>query len=153
MRNELAKIERGVRAAASTTSDIGREIYTERLYRQLMAPLTDFDQALARIQSGQGAGRYLRDTAQHDSLLASVQSARKSIADLRASKFVQSDEFYTGIDRWVASLARSVDELNYGPMFGAPQSYESMTGFARELESTMRDFRENPRKYLRIKVF
>jgi phospholipid/cholesterol/gamma-HCH transport system substrate-binding protein len=153
VRNELGKIERGVRAAASTTSDIGKEIYTERLYRQLMAPLSDFDQSLARLQSGQGAGRYLRDTAQHDSLLASVRGVRESIAGIRAAKFIQSDELHTSIDRWLTSLARSIDEFNHGPVFGAPQTYESLTGSAREMEKTMRDFRQNPRKYLRIKLF
>lgn len=153
VRTELARLERGVRAAASTTSDIGREIYTERLYRQLLAPVTDFDQALARLQSGQGAGRLLRDTAQHDSLLASVRGVRQSIDGFRTAPLIQSDAFYTSIDRWLASMARKVDEINSGPMFAAPQTYESLNGMARELEASMRDFRENPRKYLRIKLF
>lgn len=153
VRNELSKIERGVRAAASTTSDIGREIYTERLYRQLLAPLTDFDQSLARLQSGQGAGRMLRDTAQYDSLLASVRGVRQSIEGFRSAQLIQSDAMYTNIDRMLASLSKKVDEINTGGLFAAPQTYENLNGMAREMESSMRDFRENPRKYLRIKLF
>ena len=38
-------------------------------------------------------------------------------------------------------------------LFGAPQTYESLTGTAKNLEATMKDFRENPRKYLRLKIF
>ena len=57
------------------------------------------------------------------------------------------------MNTWVTSFARSVDEFNTGATFGSPQMYESWSGSARELERTMRDFRENPQKYLRVKVF
>jgi phospholipid/cholesterol/gamma-HCH transport system substrate-binding protein len=153
LKRELTQIERGVRAAASTTSDFGKQVYTERLYRQLLAPLTDFDQSLARLQSGQGAGAWLRDTAKHDQWLASVRGVRESITGLRTSTFVQSDALYESVNRWTASVTRTVDDINAGPLFAAPQTYESLNGFARELESTMRDFRGNPQKYLRIKIF
>jgi len=153
LRRELAQLERGVRAAASTTSSFGREVYTERLYRQLLAPVSDFDQSLARLQSGQGAGSWLRDSAQHDQWLSAVRGMRESVSGLRASTFVQSDALWTSMNSWVSSLARSVDEFNTGPVFGSPQVYESFTGSARELERTMRDFRGNPGKYLRLKVF
>ena len=153
LQRELGQIERAVRSAASSTDSFGREIYTERLYRQLMAPLTDFDQSLARLQSGQGAGSWLRDSGQHDQWLAAARGMRESIAELRTAQFVQSDELWSSVNRWVLSVTRSVDEFNSGPIFAAPQTYESLTGFARELEQTMRDFRGNPKKYLRIKVF
>jgi phospholipid/cholesterol/gamma-HCH transport system substrate-binding protein len=153
LQRRLADIEKSIRSAASTTDSLGQELYTDRLYRQLMKPVEDFDLALARLQSGQGAGRLLRDTADYDRLVSGVGSLRASIASFRSSSFVQSDEMYVKIDRAVASIARSVDEINSGPIFGAPQSYESMNGLLRELTETMRDFRGNPRKYMRIKVF
>jgi hypothetical protein len=53
----------------------------------------------------------------------------------------------------VTSLIGTVDEFNAGPLFAAPQSYESMAGSLKELENTLRDFRGNPRKYLRLKIF
>jgi len=153
VRGQLLDLERAFRAAASTTGSFGREVYTERLYRQLLDPLTEFDQALARLQSGQGAGRLLTETGDYDKAIATVRDLRGSIATLRDSSFIKSDEMYGNWTALVNRLARSVDEINSGPMFGAPQSYESLNGFARELEETMRDFRGNPRKYLRIKMF
>jgi phospholipid/cholesterol/gamma-HCH transport system substrate-binding protein len=153
LQRQLGLMERAVRSAASTTDGFGREVYTERLYRQLMAPLTDFDQALARLQSGQGAGSWLRDSGQHDRWVSAARGMRESIADLRAARFVQSDELWVSVNRSLVSLARSVDEINYGPLFAAPQTYESLNGFARELAETVKDFRGNPKKYLRIKVF
>jgi phospholipid/cholesterol/gamma-HCH transport system substrate-binding protein len=153
LRREMGQIERGVRAASSTTSSFGREVYTERLYRQLLAPLTDFDQALARLQSGQGAGRWLRDSAQHDQWLSAVRGVRESIEGVRASTFVQSDALWMSMNSWVNSLARTVDDFNTGPTFGSPQQYESWNGAARELARVVQDFRENPQKYLRVKIF
>jgi phospholipid/cholesterol/gamma-HCH transport system substrate-binding protein len=153
LRHEMSQIERGVRAAASTTSSFGRELYTERLYRQLLAPVSDLDQSLARLQAGQGAGRWLTDSSQHDQWVSTVRSMRASIEGIRGSTFVQSDALWTSMNSLVTTLTRSVDEINTGPMFGSPQMYESWSGAARELEQTMRDFRGNPQKYLRLKVF
>ncbi len=153
IRREMAQVARGIRAAASTTSGFGRELYTERLYRQLLAPLTDFDVSLARLQSGQGAGRWLRDSSQHDQWVAAVRGMRESVSAIRQAKFVQSDEMWSSVARAVDGLARSVDNINNGPLFSAPQAYESLNGFAREMEKTVRDFRGNPQKYLRLKVF
>ena len=31
--------------------------------------------------------------------------------------------------------------------------YENFKGMAKELQETVKDFRENPRKFLRLKVF
>jgi phospholipid/cholesterol/gamma-HCH transport system substrate-binding protein len=153
VRRELGQIERGVHLAASTTGSFGKEVYTERLYRRLLAPVTDLDQSLARLQAGQGAGSWLRDSAQHDRWLSAVRGARESIEGIRASTFIQSDALWTSLNSWAQSFARSVDEFNSGPTFGSPQMYESWNGAARELERGMKDFREHPQKYLRLKIF
>ena len=153
LRVKLEQAERGIRAATTATSSLGREVYTDRLYRQVLTPIQDFDPALARLQSGQGAGQWLRDSGQHDRWVSTVRELRESIAGIRTARFIQSDDLWTGWNQWVASLARSVDDLNTGPTFGSPQFYENLTGMARELESTMRDFRGNPQKYLRIRLF
>jgi phospholipid/cholesterol/gamma-HCH transport system substrate-binding protein len=153
VRRELGKIEKAVRAASSATGEFGQQVYTDRLYRRLLAPLTEFDQSLARLQSGQGAGAWLRDSGSHDKLLASVKGVRESISGIRMSPFVQSDALYESVNRWTVSMTRTVDDLNAGSLFAAPQTYESLTGKAKELEATMKDFRENPRKYLRLKIF
>jgi phospholipid/cholesterol/gamma-HCH transport system substrate-binding protein len=139
----VSDVERGIRAAVSTTTQL----------RQFTAPVIELDQALAKLQSGQGAGRLLVDDAQYQQALATARDLRSSIDSMRNSPFVKSDEFYAGMNRSIASFTQSVDQIVAGSLFGPPQSYENLNGFARELETTLRDFRENPRKYLRLKVF
>ena len=54
LRKRFAQIESGIRAAASTTSNVGRELHTDQLYQQISQPLMELDRSLARLQSGQG---------------------------------------------------------------------------------------------------
>jgi phospholipid/cholesterol/gamma-HCH transport system substrate-binding protein len=154
LRRRLGDMEGVMRNAASTTTSVGEFIHSDAMYRRFQAPILAFDQSLAQLQSGQGAaGQILRDTAQHDQLDATIRSLRDSIAGMRTSSMMQSDTLYTDLNRSVTSLIGTVDEFNAGPLFAAPQSYESMAGSLKELENTLRDFRGNPRKYLRLKIF
>jgi len=153
IRQRVADVERGVRAAASTTTEFVQQLYTDRLYRRVTAPVIELDQALARLQSGQGAGRFLVDDSEYEQAVATIRNLRASIEGIRNSPFIKSDEMYAGMSRSIASLTETVDGINGGSLFAPPQTYENLNGFARELETTVRDFRENPRKYLRLKVF
>lgn len=154
LRRRLGDIEGGIRDAASTSTALGMELNTDHLFRQLQAPLLAFDQSLALLQSGQGAaGQLLRDNAQFEQADAAIRGLRDSIAGMRASATMQSDALYTDLNRSVVSMIATVDNVNAGPLFAAPQSYEEWNGMLRDLERTMKDFRENPRKYLRLKVF
>ncbi len=154
LRKRFSQIESGIRAAASTSSNVGRELHTDQLYQQISRPLIELDRSLARLQSGQGdAGQLLRDSAQYEKLRSDMGDLRRSIADLRAAEFMQSDSLYTDWNRRVQSLIGSVDTFNRGPAMTTAQAYDNLNGFAHELQTTMRDFRQNPRKFMRIKVF
>ncbi len=153
LQRRLSDLQRGIRAATDSTSRVGGLLRTDRLYRQISDPLVELDRALARLQSGQGgAGHFLRDTADYESWRNTARELRQSIVDFRASGFMQSDALYDDWNRSLASLIRSVDEAN-AAWFRAPQAYDSLTGAAREMSNTVRDFREHPRRFLRLKLF
>jgi phospholipid/cholesterol/gamma-HCH transport system substrate-binding protein len=154
LRKRFAQIEIGIRAAASTSSDVGRELHTDQLYRQISQPLVDLDGSLARLQSGQGdAGRLLRDSSQYEKLRSDIEGLRRSIADLRAAELMRSDSLYTDWNRRMLSMIESVDAFNRAPAMTTSQAYDNLNGLARELQDTVRDFRQNPRKFMRMKVF
>jgi phospholipid/cholesterol/gamma-HCH transport system substrate-binding protein len=150
----VGEIERAVQEAANTTSSVGEALYTDRLYTQIREPILRVDESLAQIQSGQGAaGQFLRDPAQFESFRNDIAGLRKSIADLRGSAFLSSDDSYTGWNRSLATLIQNVDQVNTGPLFNTLEMYDSLTGASREMTQTFRDFRQNPKKFLRLKVF
>ena len=49
LRKRFSQIESGIREAASTTSAVGRELYTDRLYQQISQPLVDLDRSLGDV--------------------------------------------------------------------------------------------------------
>ena len=152
--HRVNQLDASLRRAVATTGQVGRDVYTTSLYERIKKPLDQFDLTLARIQSGQGpAGALLKSDEQYESLRASVRGLTRTITDLRASELIATDNLYTGVDKQVISLIRSVDNFNAGPVFGPPSTYESLTGSLRELRESIHSFREDPRKYLRFRLF
>jgi phospholipid/cholesterol/gamma-HCH transport system substrate-binding protein len=154
LRLRLAEINSAVQKAADTTGLIGQALYTDKLHQQIRAPIVEIDQALARIQSGQGTGgQLLRDTAQYEQLRDLIRNLGQSVADVHQSEFLQSDRLYTEWNRNLAGLIQTVDAVNAGPMFTTSEMYDNLNGFAREMRDTVKDFRQDPRKFLRLRVF
>jgi hypothetical protein len=78
---------------------------------------------------------------------------RKSAADARASQLFQSDNLYADWTNRVGALIRTVDEFNAGSGFSSSLLYDNLTGMTREMGATLRDFHQNPGKYLKVKIF
>jgi len=150
LRQKITDLQRGIHEAVSTSTTIGQVMYSDDLIRKVSQPLVDLDHTLAAIQSGQGAGQYLRDTAAHDALLAQFADIHRTITDLTASDFFQSDQTYKDWNRAVIGLIRSVEDVNSQPMFTTTIVYDNINGAAQELRQTLQDFRQNPKKYLRL---
>ena len=152
--HRVAELESGIRAAANTTSAVGRELYTDALYVQVADPIARIDKTLARLQAGEGSvGQLLHDTGQYDQAQSQLASLRKSIAGVRASEFFASAAAYEGWGAGVSGLIRSVDEFGVSPMMLRSDVYEGLSGMAKELQGTVKEFRQDPRKFLRLKVF
>ena len=145
----MTVLQNDLRAAAKTTGALGSVLYTDRLYRQIDDPLLRLDARLARIQSSP----WLRDTGQYQQFLDAARSLRKSVADARGGQLFQSDDLYLDWSRRLAGLVRTVDDFNAGPAFSNSLLYDNLTGMSREMGALAHDLRENPRKYLGIKIF
>jgi MlaD protein len=156
-RDVLAKVtdlQRGIHVAADTTTAVGQALYTDALYRKITEPLLQLDQSLARLQSGQGTGgALLRDTQQYEQALAQVADLRHSIESLHSGEMMTEDRAYRDWTGRVVAITRSVDEFNVSPMLTNSAVYDNLWGMAQELQSTTKEFRENPQKFLRLKLF
>jgi phospholipid/cholesterol/gamma-HCH transport system substrate-binding protein len=149
-----AEIERALRAAVSTTTAVGKALYSDDKYRQFTASAQRLDGALAALQSGDGdVAKLLRDDAQYEALRATLVGVRRSIADLHAGSMMQSGEAYAGWLRGLTALIGKVDDFNSTPALTTLATYESLDGTARELRDSMREFRTHPERFLRIKLF
>jgi phospholipid/cholesterol/gamma-HCH transport system substrate-binding protein len=152
--HRVAELETGIREAASTTTAVGHELYTDTLYQQISGTIRRLDDTLARLQSGQGPlGQLLRDTGQHEQLTAQMVSLRKTVADLRKSEMITSTASYEAWNKTVVGLIRQVDAFSVSPAMASSEVYDNLVGMAKELQGTAKEFRTDPRKFLRMKFF
>jgi phospholipid/cholesterol/gamma-HCH transport system substrate-binding protein len=143
------RIQGAVEGAAKTTAQIGAVVYSDQLYRDVATRLSEVDQTIQRFQSA----TLLRDDAQFRQVRDSIAGIRESIAGLRQGSLIQSDDLYNTANQAVSSLVRQVDEFNAGPWFGSTLTYDNLNGMAREIGDTIKEFREDPKKFLWLKVF
>lgn len=154
LRKKFIEMQGLIGKVKRTTNFAGSVIYTDALYLKMQAPLVQLDQTLARWQSGQGApGKFLRDPAQFEQARAQLRDLRKSIDNAESTEFISSDETYAGWNRTVSGLIQKVDEVDAMPMFSSSEVYDNLNGAAAEMQKTMKDFREDPRKLLRLRIF
>jgi phospholipid/cholesterol/gamma-HCH transport system substrate-binding protein len=155
----VAKVEKKMRAATGSQSQLGQMLYSAATYDNLGASLRQLDDRLAQLQ----ANRVLRDTTQYDQIRSQIAQVRHTLADLNAGKgaggeLIASDAAYVEWNRRVAGWIENVDTLNsgegaMGQMLSNAQTYESLNGALRQLHSTVKEFREDPQKFLRLKIF
>ena len=149
-----AEIEAGIHAASNVTGALGSALNTDTLYRQIADPLNELDQNLAKIQSGQGPlGQFLHDDAQYAQLRDSLNGLRTTLGQFRSDEFLSSDRQYAEWTSAVQTVIHQVDGFAASPMLATTAVYDNLNGIAKELESELKDFRENPKKYLRLKMF
>ena len=161
---KVVEFQRKIREVTARDSPAGKFIYDETLYDQLRAPVTRLNQQLADLASGQGpGGKFLKDPAQYDQLRKAVGDLRRQLADLEAGKgpggkLFKDDETYASIVRMIDNLNKQVDALNSGDgaighLMVSSTLYESLSGRTKNLQVLLKELRENPKKFLRLKVF
>ena len=112
------------------------------LYDRVHGPLVQLDTQLDAIE----ASKLFSSAQQYDDLAAQLRKLHETLA---ATNLTQDSAAYARLQQLIKQADAAVMALDFGPV----QTYESLTGRLRELESLLRDVREHPRKYLRKKVF
>jgi phospholipid/cholesterol/gamma-HCH transport system substrate-binding protein len=153
LRKRVAEIQTGFHEAASATSVFGSAVYSDTLYRRFEDPILALDQSLAKLQSGQGIGKHLSDAAAYEEIASGIAGLRRSVEEMRQGPFLASASMYEGWVNVASSIIQKVDEFNGDRLLSTTATYESLNGALVEWAGTIKDFRENPKKYLRVKVF
>jgi phospholipid/cholesterol/gamma-HCH transport system substrate-binding protein len=165
--NRLLAIEKDFQkvsgALASGQGTVGKLLYDDSLYQEIRTPVARLDSLLQDLQQGQGtAGKLLKDDALYTEIRGTVKELRRLVDDINAGKgsagkLLKSDELHQQISAAVARLDTMLERLNagqgtLGQLLVNPQLFESLNGMTRETHELMKDFRANPKKFLRIKL-
>jgi phospholipid/cholesterol/gamma-HCH transport system substrate-binding protein len=162
--HSIEAFETSLRGLVARGTTAGNVVFGTSLYSKWDKSFRSIDDTLAAIERGEGkAGRLYASDQQYNNILAKVRDLRKSIADFRTrmaktDASLQNDEAYRKLTRALAEMDRKLTALNrgegqFGQMLTSPQMYESLYGSLNNLDAFLKDFRANPRKYLRTKIF
>jgi phospholipid/cholesterol/gamma-HCH transport system substrate-binding protein len=151
IRRELGDFKRQIEKVASKTNPVGSMLYTDQFYRQIRQPLVELDQRLADLQAGHGQlAELLTDNAKFAQLRSDLVSIRRPIENFGKSSFLASDEQFKDWSRGLVALIQGVDSFNRTPVMSSSEFYDNLNGFATELRERVKEFRQDPRKFLRI---
>ena len=154
LRKKVSDLQGSIHAAADTTSAVGHALYTDELYRKVMDPLRQLDQSLASCRRERAAAAHCCTTPNSTSRRRRRRAdLRHSIEGLRGGELMRSDAAYVSWQGQVESILQKVADFDASPAMATSAVYDNLAGMAKELQTTTRDFRENPRKYLRVKLF
>ncbi len=157
---EVAKTTTAINNGRGT---MGKLIYDEDLYADVRRTLARVDAIAESVQSGQGtAGKLLKDPALYDETRSTIAGMRKVIDDLNAGqgtagKLLKDDKLHAQLSESLNNLSVLLDNLNQGKgtmgqLLVNQQLYENLNGVTVEMNGLLKDFRANPKKFLRIKL-
>ena len=162
----LTMVDEGGRITHALTTDrgtIGKLIYNDDIYQDLRRSLARMDTMLAELQEGRGsAGKFLKDEALYNDTQRTIAEIRKVVDDVNAGKgtvgkLLKSEDIHNQILTSLQKIDTTVDKVNsgqgtIGQLLVNPQLYDNLNGATRELHELFKDFRQNPKKFLRVKI-
>ncbi|MBV9506935.1 MAG: MCE family protein [Acidobacteriia bacterium] len=152
--NGISGVNKDLRRFTDPKGAIGNLLFTDQLYNQIGEPLRRLNESLTALESGQGTlGVLLRDSAQYDKLRTQLAGLRSSLENLAANSFLKNADAYRDWNRMLTGFIQRVDEFSVNPLLATSETYDSLNGSLKQLGSQLRDFREDPQKFLRIKLF
>ena len=157
---DVEQLTKGLNRGEGT---IGKLLKDDKLYGDVRGTVSRLDVLVQGLQDGQGtAGKLLKDPALYDDLRGTVKDVRFLLAGLErgegtAGKLLKSTELHDQMNRTIAKLDLMLDKLNQGQgtlgqLLVNQQLYENLNGATHEMHGLMKDFRTNPKKFLRIQL-
>jgi phospholipid/cholesterol/gamma-HCH transport system substrate-binding protein len=159
LETRVGNFDRGLHSFITPQSPVGQAFYSAQAYDDIRRVILDADKALASIQSGEGAaGHLFLSNEQYDAALRTLTDLHAALGDLNAGKgafgaLLHDDQSYENVRAQLARIDAQLAPLNTAELLHSPQLYESLNGALRELDALLRDYRRNPKKFVRYKIF
>ena len=142
---------------------VGRLISDPGLYDRLNGTVSRMDNTIALVEKGEGTlGKFLRDPSVYnraDSLLARLDTVagRLEKGEGFLGRLSKDESLYIQFRDATSKFAVLADKINQGEgtigkLFVDSSLYANLNNASGELVKLLYDFRQNPKKFLRIKV-
>jgi phospholipid/cholesterol/gamma-HCH transport system substrate-binding protein len=152
-----------VRTLNSDTSTLGKLTHDDALYNDVRGTLARVNTLVDGLQQGEGTmGKLLKDPALYNDARSTIGDVRQVLDGLNqgrgtVGKLLKSDDLHNQLQATMGRLDSLLDKINsgqgtLGQLLVNPALYQTLDSTTREMNGLMKDFRTNPKKFLRIKL-
>ena len=159
----LSRADQIVSSVQQGQGTIGKLVASDALYAKADSAVGHLDNVMAAVDQQKGSlGKLIFDPSFHDSARQFLDSGNALLSDVRAGrgtlgKLATDDELYATWRQAGENVKQVTADLNSpnssaGKFFTNPQFYDNTTGVAGDLRLLLNDFRQNPAKFLKVKL-
>jgi phospholipid/cholesterol/gamma-HCH transport system substrate-binding protein len=163
MRDMLAKGDAMMTSIRDGQGTLGKLVATDEMYNKFDKGLDNVNVMLADVRAGKGTlGKLIYDPTLYDQTKEAVTNGNSMLKDARAGKgslgkFITDDTLYDKLRETSANVASASAKLNdntttAGKLFTDPKLYDNLAGLSGDMRLLIGDFRQNPKKFLHIKI-
>ncbi|HEY2457289.1 MAG TPA: MlaD family protein [Candidatus Acidoferrum sp.] len=154
------KIVGNVQAGQGT---IGKLIMTDEMSTKVENTVDQLNTILADLRAQKGTlGKLLYDPTLYDQAKSALDNGNNILSDVRAGKgtlgkLATDETLYNKLRDTSSNLSTATAKLNEntntaGKIFTDPKLYDNLTGVTGDMRQLLADFRQNPKKFLTIKL-
>jgi phospholipid/cholesterol/gamma-HCH transport system substrate-binding protein len=163
LNNILAKSDQMVTNIQAGQGTLGKLVASDEMYNKVDTTLNNVNDIVGDVRAGKGTlGKLLYDPTLYDQAKQALQNSNVLIANVREGKgtlgkLATDDTLYNKLRDTSSNLASATAKLNdntttAGKLFSDPQLYDNLTGLTGDLRLLIGDFRQNPKKFLHVKI-
>src|SRR5579864_3148476 len=148
---------------AAGQGSLGALISRNDAYDKFLSTLDKMNAVIDDIQAGKGtAGKFLKDPSLYNNANDTIANVKKITEDINAGKgtvgkLTKDDELAKKLDNTITKLSQLTTDLEagqgtIGKLFKDDALYNNTDHLLTETRELLKAFRENPKKYLSIKL-
>jgi len=161
--NTVADFQKIVEQVSSGQGSLGALISRNDAYDKFIATLDKMNGVIDDLQAGKGtAGKFLKDPSLYNNANDTIANVKKFTEDINAGrgtlgKLSKDEELAKKLDTTITKLSELTTELEagqgtVGKLFKDETLYNNANQMLVESRDLIKAFRENPKKYLTIKM-
>lgn len=159
----VAEFQKIVDQIAKGQGSLGALISSDEAYKKFVATLDKMNGVIDDLQAGKGtAGKFLKDPALYNNANDTIANVKKFTEELNAGKgtlgkLAKDDELARKLDNTITKLSALTTELEAGrgtagKLFKDEALYNSANQMLGETRELVKAIRQDPKKYLSIKL-
>jgi len=141
----------------------GKLIHDPSMYNEANSAMRQMNSIFTKVNEGNGSlHRLITDPALYKNATSLMQNTNDLIGRVNRGqgslgKFAMDESFYQNADKAMAGIAEATEKINKGQgtiglLLKDPHIYNNFVEFSDELVKFIKEFRKDPKKYLKVQL-